>query len=171
MPLLTRPRCATRGFVLSLPFVLPPLSHWITKHAIRPSPQKKKKVLFHAWPQGYCRRLICLCVFSICGCDLHDRGIFQVRGKKNSKLLSTQCHVYNWKPHSCYTLWEKHSTSTMADYGRNGRGVGNGGKRQKERKSQGLQLGGLVVKNLPSNASDIVWSLVGELISHRLWGN
>ena len=32
-------------------------------------------------------------------------------------------------------------------------------------------LGGSVVKNLPSNASDTVRSLVGKLRSHTLWSN
>ena len=59
----------------------------------------------------------------------------------------------------------------MADYGGNGKGVGNGGKRRKKKKKARDFLGGSVVKNLPSNASDTVRSLVGKLRSHMLWSN
>ena len=51
------------------------------------------------------------------------------------------------------------------------KGVGNGGKRQGKKKKARDFLSGSVVKNLPSNASDTVRSLVGELRSHMLWGN
>ena len=58
----------------------------------------------------------------------------------------------------------------MADYGGKKRCGKWGQKAGKKKKARDF-LSGSVVKNLPSNASDTVRSLVGELRSHMLWGN